>query len=61
MIVSLIAGVIGLVVGGASGFWRSLLIAAAASAALFAMPGGIWIAEFPVGVIVGGLLAAFSK
>ncbi len=61
MIVGLVVDVIGLSVGGACGFWRSLAITAVASTILFATPGGIWIAEFPVGVFVADLLTVFEN
>lgn len=51
----IMAGIVGLAIGCGLGFWRSALLAAITGAILISVPWGIWIAEFPIGLLLGGV------
>lgn len=56
----IIIGFVGFAIGRGVGFWSSCLLAAIATAALIYVPWGIWIAELPIGLFIGGVASALT-
>lgn len=56
----IVSGFVGFAIGRGVGFWLSCLLAAIAAAVLIYVPWGIWIAEFPIGLFIGGVASALT-
>jgi hypothetical protein len=56
----IVIGFVGFAMGRRLGFWLSCLLAAIAAAVLIYVPWGIWIAELPIGLFIGGVASALK-
>lgn len=56
----IVSGFVGFAIGRGLGFLLSCILAAVAAAILIYVPWGIWIAEFPIGLFIGGVASALT-
>lgn len=56
----IISGFVGFAIGRGCGFWLSCILATISAAILMHVPWGIWIAEFPIGLLIGGVASALT-
>jgi hypothetical protein len=56
IVAGIISGILGLCFGYKVGFWGSTILAAVVLWVLMTVPMGVLIAEFPIGLFIGGVV-----